>query len=119
MKLFNVLVFFVFLCLSFLHDEFSIAISFMFFHNIQNFLAVFVCTALMNVFIQKEKFRNAFGTALGLIIYEFIQLLLPESTFDWLDVLATLIGLFVYVVAIYLFTVTRQKRWVCKLFSPE
>jgi hypothetical protein len=96
MKLFNAFILSIFLYLSFLHDSLHDSISLVFFHNIQNFLAVFVCTAMLNIVYKKEQLKNVAGTTVGLVIYEFIQLSIPTQTFDWFDIAASVLGLFTY-----------------------
>lgn len=41
----------------------------------------------------KGEFRTSASFSLGLVLYEFLQLILPERTFDIMDLVATATGL--------------------------
>ncbi len=53
---------------------------------------IFITIAALNS-TKKQSFRVAPLLAIGYIIYEFMQPVLPKGVFDWKDVYGTLIGL--------------------------
>lgn len=48
------------------------------------------------LFMSKAQYESKliviFGSVIGFIIYECIQIILPISTFDWKDIIGTIIG---------------------------
>jgi hypothetical protein len=52
---------------------------------------IFLMLAVMNP-TRKQSYRIAGFLSVGYIVYEFIQPILPRGTFDWKDVIGTLIG---------------------------
>ena len=57
--------------------------------NAPNFLAVFVLIAIYLFFSKKVTVVEISGVAAALVIYEFLQFFIPERTFDFLDIAAT------------------------------
>lgn len=53
---------------------------------------IFITIAAMNS-TKRQSYRVAPLLAIGYIIYEFLQPVLPKGVFDWKDVYGTLIGL--------------------------
>lgn len=72
---------------------------FPFYHNLPNFLSVFITTSLLNAWYQQYQLTNVIGATLGLICYEFIQLSISSRTFDIMDIAATLVGMVVYMIS--------------------
>ena len=60
-----------------------------------------------------QSYRLAAFFAVGFVVYEFLQTVLPRGTFDWNDVLATVIGYGVSVGVIWvLWTLMPEKKEV-------
>lgn len=55
---------------------------------------------------EKEEVIIILSAVLGFIIYEFIQVKIPISTFDWKDILGTIIGGIITFVIYKLITIT-------------
>lgn len=53
---------------------------------------IFITVAAMNS-TKKQSYRIAFLLAVGYVVYEFLQPVLPKGVFDWNDVYGTLLGL--------------------------
>jgi len=86
-----------------------------FFHNWPNAISVVICSALMGALYAKHRNANVVGVTIGLIIYEVLQLWIPERTFDWLDILASIFGMGLYLTVYHqLFRrITKHIDW-CK-----
>jgi len=52
---------------------------------------IFLTLAVMNP-TRKQSYRLAAFLSVGYIVYEFVQPILPRGTFDWKDVIGTLMG---------------------------
>ncbi len=52
-------------------------------------IASYICFGL----VRENKKHTALYCALGLVIYEYLQMLIPERTFDPMDILFTFVGL--------------------------
>ena len=79
---------------------------FPFYHNLPNFLSVFITTSLLNAWDQKYQLKNVAGATFGLVCYEFIQLTISARTFDVMDILASLFGMLVYIAVYFLIKMT-------------
>ena len=55
---------------------------------------IFLGCAVLNP-TRVQSFRLAAFYAAGFVVYEFVQLVLPRSVFDWNDVIATGLGYFI------------------------
>tara|TARA_Y100000780_G_scaffold180207_1_gene165828 strand:+ start:540 stop:896 length:357 start_codon:yes stop_codon:yes gene_type:complete len=75
---------------------------FPFYHNLPNFLSVFITTFLLNAWYQQYQLKNVTGATIGLVCYEFIQLNIPSRTFDVMDIVASLFGMLVYITVYFL-----------------
>ncbi len=75
---------------------------FPFYHNLPNFLSVFITTSLLNAWYQQYALKNVIGATIGLVCYEFIQLNITARTFDFMDIVASLLGMLVYIAAYFL-----------------
>ena len=64
-----------------------------------NILGTIVASFFFNCFELKRSFSNrlviSVSTGIGLIIYEFMQMILPWATFDKNDILGTLLGIMI------------------------
>ena len=79
---------------------------FPFYHNLPNFLSVFITTSLLNAWYQKYQLKNVTGATFGLVCYEFIQLTISARTFDVMDIVASLFGMLVYIAVYFLIKMT-------------
>ena len=79
---------------------------FPFYHNLPNFLSVFITTSLLNAWYQKYQLKNVAGATFGLVCYEFIQLNISARTFDVMDIVASLIGMLIYIAVYFLIKIT-------------
>lgn len=93
-----------FFALGYLHEGIELSIAF--YHNLPNANAVLLGGTLIGAFNGSVKNAEAVGVGLGLVIYEFMQLLLPARTFDVLDLVFTVIGVGVLIGLLYL------QKWV-------
>ena len=75
---------------------------FPFYHNLPNFLSVFITTSLLNAWYQQYQLKNVIGATIGLVCYEFIQLNISARTFDAMDIVASLVGMLVYITVYFL-----------------
>lgn len=71
---------------------------FPFYHNLPNFLSVFITTSLLTAWYQQHRLANVIGATIGLVCYEFIQLNITARTFDTMDIVATVFGMLVYMI---------------------
>lgn len=65
------------------------------------------------LFMAREKYKEykdelivMLGAVIGFIVYEFIQINLPISTFDWKDIIGTIVGGFITFI-IHKFLITK------------
>lgn len=61
----------------------------------------FVTIYLTNADNFKKLLMISVTTATGIILYEFIQLIIPWQTFDWLDIMVSLVALIVCIIISY------------------
>lgn len=70
----------------------------------------FLTFCLKDVISLSSYAKSTFGTALGLSIYEVVQIYMPRRTFDPYDILASFLGaIFSVMIASILFLSQRQK----------
>ncbi|MDC8833024.1 hypothetical protein [Alteromonas gilva] len=91
-----------FYLLGYWHESMGNSYDALLFHNYPNAITVIICSALMGAAYSEHRNTNVVGVTIGLIIYEVMQLWIPARTFDWLDIMASIVGMVLYLTAFQL-----------------
>lgn len=66
-----------------------------------NFLSVFFISLIIGV-VSKKKIEYPILYTIGLVLYEFVQIYIPDRTFDFFDIVASVLGLLFYLILLKL-----------------
>lgn len=92
----------LFYLLGYWHESTGNAYTVLFFHNWPNAISVVICSALIGAVYARHRNTDVLGVTIGLIVYEMLQCWIPERTFDWLDIMGSIISMVLYLTAYHL-----------------
>lgn len=49
--------------------------------------------AVVGIYSGRYRYSDVLGVTIGLIVYEFAQLAMPSRTFDWMDIVSSVLGM--------------------------
>lgn len=100
-----------FFALGYLHEGVTGKVDFAYFHNLPNFLSVITCSALMGAFYKRHDTKNVIGVTFGLVVYELMQLDMAGRTFDLLDIVASCLGMCLYLTVYHTWQYAAPNHW--------
>lgn len=74
-----------------------------------NFFTVFFSCLVISI-ISTNGLSYSIGYLIGVVIYEFMQIYMPERTFDILDIVFSILGFLVFYLIFKLFSKLKNKR---------